>query len=292
MSDTSKGIWLMVLAMFSFNLSDAFIKNMSTWVGFGQILMFMGVGGFLFTTALCWQQGTSPIERKLLCWPVMIRMAGEAIGAGFIFQALATTDLSLVSSVVQASPLMIAAAAALFLGETVGWRRWFAITLGFVGVLLIINPFQAQFDWNVLYSVGAMIFLTVRDFSTRFVPKTISATQMSALGFLGIIPIGWAFTTSANAYVIYSPVDWGIMALIVFFAALGAIAIAAGMRMGDVSAVAPFRYSRMIFAVTLGYFMFGEWPTPIMWLGIALVFGSGVFLLLRERALQQSEAKV
>ncbi|MEM9211389.1 MAG: DMT family transporter [Pseudomonadota bacterium] len=287
MTDTTKGIWLMVIAMFCFNLSDAFIKEMSKWVGFGQILMFMGVGGFLFTAFLCLQQGTNPFDRRLLSWPVMIRMAGEVLGAAFIFVALATSDLSLVSSVVQASPLLIAAAAAIILKETVGWRRWSAILVGFLGVLLIINPFQAAFDWQVLYSVAAMIFLTVRDFSTRFVPQSISAIQMSALGFIGIIPVGWAVMQFGQSYVVYDIGDWGLMGLIVLFAAFGAIAIAAGMRMGDVSAVAPFRYSRMIFAVTLGYFMFGEWPSPIMWIGIIMVFGSGLFLLLRERALHQ-----
>ena len=292
MSETNKGIWLMVAAMFFFNLSDAFIKDMSGWIGFGQILMFMGVGGAVFTTALCWQQGYRVLDPNLLRWPVLIRMAGEAIGAVFIFQALATTDLSVVSSVVQASPLMIATAAAILLGETVGWRRWLAIAVGFFGVILIINPFDAQFDLNVLYAVGAMIFLTVRDFSTRFVPKSISATQMSFLGFFGIIPLGLIYILINDDYVPFTFNDWGLMTLIVFFAALGAIAIAAAMRMGEVSAVAPFRYSRMIFAVSLGYLWFGEVPTLTMWLGISLVFFSGIFLLLRERALHQTETKV
>ncbi|MEM9716355.1 MAG: DMT family transporter [Pseudomonadota bacterium] len=292
MSDTTKGIWLMVLSMFCFNLSDAFIKDLADTVAFGQILMLMGFGGFLFTSALCLRQGTAPITRDMMEWPVLIRMVGEVIGSAFIFKALAVSDLSLVSSVVQASPLLIAAAAAVLLKEVVGWRRWLAIVVGFFGVLLIINPFQANFDWQVLFSVGALIFLTVRDFSTRFVKRSVSATQMSAIGFLGIFPLGTAILLLDGNYVILSGVNWIQIGLIVMFAAFGAISIAAGMRLGEVSAVAPFRYSRMIFAVTLGYFMFGEWPTPTMWVGIALVFGSGVFLLMRERALHQSRAKV
>ncbi|MEO0341988.1 MAG: DMT family transporter [Pseudomonadota bacterium] len=292
MADTTKGIWLMVLAMFCFNMSDAFIKELSTSVGFGQILMLMGFGGFLFTSAICWRQGVHPLSWDLLQTPIIVRMLGEVVGAAFVFQALAISDLSLVSSVVQASPLLIAAAAAVILKEVVGWRRWLAIVVGFIGVVLIINPFQADFDWRVLFSVGALIFLTVRDFSTRFVDNSITATQMTAIGFLGIVPIGLAILLLSQEYVILSAFDWGQMAIIVMFAAFGAIAIAAAMRLGDVSAVAPFRYARMIFAVTLGYVMFGEWPTPTMWIGIALVFGSGVFLLLRERALHQSNTKV
>ncbi|MEM9716356.1 MAG: DMT family transporter, partial [Pseudomonadota bacterium] len=280
------GIWLMVLAMFAFTLSDALIKAMSANINFGQILMLMGFGGFLFTTALCMHQGTSPFSKQMLHWAVIIRTLAMAVSSGFMFKALATSDLSLVSSVLQATPLLIAALAALILKEVVGWRRWIAIIAGFIGVVLIINPFQASFDWQVLFSVGALLFLTAQDFVTRFVDKSITAPQLSALGFLGICPLGAGILFVSGDYVVLSGFDWAKTILIVLFAAVGAMAIAAAMRIGEVSAVAPFRYSRILFAVILGYALFDEWPTPIMWIGIILVFGSGIFLLMRERTLQ------
>lgn len=292
MSDTTKGIWLMVLAMFLFNKADAFIKLVSVQVSFGQIMASMGLLGAILTLTYTWSQGRIPLRREMLHPALMWRVAGEVFGSCAIFIALARSDLSLVSAIVQASPILIAVAAAVLLKEAVGWRRWTSIIVGFVGVLLIVNPFGADFDPNSIFAVIALIGLTIRDFSARFVPRTITSVEMTSVGAIGLFVGGLVVMAIEGRAVVPDLKHGAFLVSGIVLAMGGAIAIGAGMRMGDVSAVAPFRYSRMIFAVSLGFIAFGERPTPLMWLGIALVMGSGLFLLLRQRALHQAGAKV
>ena len=282
----------MILAMFLFNKADAFVKLVSVQVSFGQLMASMGFFGAIMTISYTLFQGRVPLRREMLHPALMWRVFGEVFGALTIFIALARSDLSLVSAIVQASPILIAVAAALLLGEKVGWRRWTSIIVGFVGVLLIVNPFGSDFDPNTIFAVAALIGLTIRDFSARFVPKTISSVEMTTVGFVALFPAGLIVMAITGSATMPDPLHWGYLFGAIIFAMGGAIAIGASMRLGDVSAVAPFRYSRMIFAVALGYLAFGERPTEIMWIGIALVMGSGLFLMLRQRALHQGHTKV
>jgi len=287
MSDTFKGISLIVLSMFLLNASDAFIKVGSDQINFGQLMTAMGFIGAVVTAGYSWANGRQPLRREMIQPAMAWRLVGDIFGGCMIFIALARTDLSLVATITQAAPILLAVAAALVLGERVGWRRWTSIMVGFIGVLLIVNPFGASFDPNTGFAVGALIGLTIRDFATRFVSKSINAVEMSTVGFLGILPVGLVFAFIDGAPFAPDALHWFYLLAAIFLGIGGLISIAGAMRFGDMSAVAPFRYSRVIFAVIVGYFAFGEWPTPMMWVGILLVIGSGLFLLLRQRAVEQ-----
>ncbi|MEM9717114.1 MAG: DMT family transporter [Pseudomonadota bacterium] len=283
MTDTAKGIWLIILSMFLLNASDAFIKVASAQLSFGQILAAMGVIGFFVTAAITVLSGRRPFRAEMLNTALFTRIAFDTFGACMIFNALARVDLSLVAVITQASPIVIAVFAAILFNETVGWQRWISIIVGFIGVILIVNPFGTSFDPNSLFAVGALIGLTGRDFATRYIPKSISAVEMSTIGFLGILPVGLFFWFLDGRSFAPDGLHLFYMLAAIFIGIGGLIAIAAAMRFGDISATAPFRYSRVIFAVILGWIAFGEWPTQMMWVGIVLVMGSGLFLLFRQR---------
>ena len=283
MTDNAKGIIYMVLAMFFLTVSDAFIKEVSDQVTFGQVLFSMGLIGSICTAAYTIVQGRKPLRREMLQPAIFWRILGDMIGASMIFIALARNDLGLVAVVVQASPILLAVFAVMILGEQVGWRRWTSILVGFIGVLLVVNPFEANFDVNILFAVGALIGLTLRDFATRFVTKTIAPVEMATIGFMATCPLGLV-VMAINQPPITTDITSGLYLLAaIFLGIFGLVSMAAAMRFGDVSATAPFRYSRIIFSVAVGYILFSEWPTPLMWLGIALVIGSGLFLLSRQK---------
>ena len=285
MNPSTRGIVLMVAAMFCFNGSDAIIKTLAPYINVFEIIFIMSIGGVIFASLLCYMNGQHPFTQEMLVWPVIIRALGELLGSIAIFKALELSDLSLVSTVTQASPLLLAAAAALILKEAVGWRRWSAILIGFLGVVFIIDPFSANFDKNVIWSILALIFLTLRDFMARFIPKSIIAPQLSAVGFLVLIPMGYVMMQANGGYIAPTTLQWGKLLIIMLFALGGTITIADAMRYGDVSLVSMFRYTRIIFALTLGFILFDEVASLSMWFGIALVMGSGLFLIWRERAL-------
>lgn len=288
MSDTTKGIWLIILSMFLLNASDAFIKVSAGQITFGHFMVSMGLIGIVVTGGYTLLAGR-PIFRSDFLQPALLaRVAFDVVGACLLFIALAKVDLSLVAVVTQASPILIAVFAAILLRETVGWQRWASILAGFIGVLFIVDPLNADFDPNVFYAIGALIGLTGRDFATRFVSQSVNAVEMSYVGFLGVLPVGLVICLIDGTPFAPDALHWFYLLAAIFIGIGGLIAIAAAMRFGDLSATAPFRYSRVIFAVIVGYFAFGEWPTQTMWIGIALVIGSGVFLLSRKRALRQT----
>jgi drug/metabolite transporter (DMT)-like permease len=202
------------------------------------------------------------------------------------------TTLSGSSAILQANPLAVTLGAALFLGEAVGWRRWTAIGIGFVGVMLIIQPGLAGFTPASLFAVAAVFLLAARDLASRAVPPEITSVQLAAWGFLSLLPGGAVILWVMGA----APVVPGPSELIRLLAALviggvGYYAIIAATRLGEISAVVPFRYTRLVFAMILGFMVFGERPDAWMIAGSMLVIGSGLYTIWRT-ALRQRQLGV
>ncbi len=174
----------MVGAMAGFALEDVLLKQMAAGLPVGQVLALTGAGGGLIFSLLATFSGRPVVTRLLLLRPVMLRNLTEAIGSAAYISALALSTLSSASAILQATPLAVTLGAALFLGETVRWRRWTAIGIGFIGVLLIIQPGLAGFTPASLLAVVAVLMLALRDLSSRAVPADVSSAQLSAWGFM------------------------------------------------------------------------------------------------------------
>jgi drug/metabolite transporter (DMT)-like permease len=202
---------------------------------------------------------------------------------GFV-TAIALIPLSTASAILQATPLFVTLGAALFLQESVGWRRWTAILVGFCGVLLIIRPGLEGFTWQSLFALQGVVGLGIRDLATRRVPRTTSSLQLSFWAFLVLIPAS-GLMIWANGEVIAAP---DAITLVYFAIALligiGAYySIVAAMRLGEISFVSPFRYSRILFALVIGISVFGERPDAMTLTGAAIIVGSGIYTLWREQ---------
>ncbi|MBE0414594.1 DMT family transporter [Yoonia sp.] len=287
--DNIRGSVLMVLAMLGFAFEDMFIKKMAGALHVGQILIVLGLGGAVVFALIAKAYGDKLLTRDLAHPAVILRNAGEVVGTLGFVTAIALTPISSASAIVQAMPLAVTLGAALFLGETVGWRRWLAVVIGLCGVLLIIRPGLQGFDANSLFAVQGVIGLAIRDLATRRIPATITSRQLSTYAFAVIVPTGavvlWLTGTgmvmpdAVNMLRIGGAVVVGVAAYYTLVAAT---------RIGDMSVIAPFRYSRLIFALFIGVLVFGERPDALTLTGAAIIVTSGIYTMWRESRLRRA----
>jgi len=279
----ARAIALMTGSMAAFAVVDTCIKLASRTQSSGQILALTSLGSCVVFLALVIRK-REPLFGPLAHHPaLLLRSAGEVMGSFGIVMSLALAPLSTVTVVMQAQPLAVIFAAALLLGESVGWRRWMAVGLGFLGVLVILRPGQASFDPNLMWTLVAIVGFTARDLGSRLLPREVStpfavAWAMAALAVYGAILMpmqgGW------------HPVDgWTAVWLLGMVAAVSvALAlITAAFRTGEVAAVAPFRYARVVFALAIATLIFGETPDATTYAGMALIVASGLYAFWRER---------
>ncbi len=281
-SDNLRGIALMTGSMTLFAFEDMFLKFAAQDMPTGQILLVTALFGVAFFGGLARLEGRRTLTRDALHPWVLIRNFGEMVGTYAYITALASVPLATVSAVLQAMPLAVTMGAALFMGETVGWRRWSAIGVGFIGVLIVIRPGLDGFQPAAMWVLVSVAGLGLRDLASRAIPAGISSTQVSAWGVASVAVLGAGMMPFQTAVL---PDLWqsGMMAGVVVFGTAGYWAVTHASRTGEVSVVSPFRYSRLIFAIVIGWAVFGE-PADVMTLcGSALIIGSGLYSFARER---------
>ena len=283
-SDNLRGSILMTASMAGFAVEDMFIKAASKAMPLGQVLLTMGLVGVITFGLLARAHGEAVAPRTFLSPAMLVRSAFEVVGRLFYGLSIALTALSTTSAILQATPLLVVAAAALIFGEKVGWQRWLAVIIGFVGVLIILRPGVEGFSPLSWLAVVGLIGFAGRDLATRAAPKGLSNRQLGILGFAmlglaGALLLAW----SGDAHV-PDLRGLGLLTGASVFGILGYHALTGAMRTGEVSVVTPFRYTRLIFAMILAIAIFGERPDVATWVGAALVVGSGIYTLTRSRA--------
>jgi len=279
----TQGISLMVLSMALFAIADTFVKLASGTMTAGQVAFLIITGTTLVFTSLTLAQGHSLWHPGLKTPAVIGRAASEIIGTFGMITAFALAPLSTTIAILQASPLVVTALAAVFLNEAVGWRRWSAIAIGFVGVMLIIRPGTDGFDPALIWAVIGMLGLSARDFFTRTSPKDIPTTLLSAFTLASVVPFVLVWALVEGGTLIPPTANWIYVACMIGFGTGGYFTITLATRATELSVVAPFRYSRLIFAGALGIIVFGERLDIWMISGSILILGSGLFAAWRER---------
>lgn len=284
---------LLVLSMALFALEDASVRLLSARLPVGQIVATIGLlGGLVFWGLLLRQEGRL-LTRDLLRLPVVVRNAGEVVGTLGFVTAISLAGLATSSAILQVLPLALVLGAAVFLGERVGWRRWCAVLIGFAGVLLILRPGLDGFRPESLFALLSVAGLAVRDLATRKMPRDILSHQLSASAFLALVPAGVVLTAVMGTP--WQMPTGGEMGFFLFCAVAGVGGYAAmvlATRMGEASVIAPFRYSRLVFALILGIVFFDERPDMATLIGSAIVIGSGTFAMLRDMARARIKAPI
>mgnify|MGYP001947200496 CR=1 FL=1 len=282
-SENTQCIVYMVIAMAGFAVEDAVIKALSADLPVSQILVLIGLCGMGAFFALAQQQGAPLFTRALATTRFAARGFCELASAIAFVSSIVYASLSVSSAILQAAPLVVSLGGVLFLKQMVSLRQWLLIGAGFVGVILIIQPGTDAFQPATLLSVVAVVFLAARDLVTRSMsvsvgPVTVSFWAFFALFLAGVVtvPIFGAFQPITTQHVL-------LLVLSTLAGTVAYLAVVMATRGGDVAAVAPFRYSRLVFALALSVLLFDEPVNTGMLVGSALVILSGLGTLRRVR---------
>lgn len=274
-------VW-MIGAMALFACEDALLKASAQDIPVGQVLILFGAGGGLIFALLARHSGAALFTPDVVSRPMLVRAGFEIFGRLFYTLAYVLTPLSSVTVILQAAPLVVVAAAALLLNERVGWRRWSAIAIGLMGVVVVLQPGVESFSILSLLAIFGMIGFAGRDLATRVAPPSLSVPVLGFHGFMAMIVAGGLISLWwSQPFVMPAPKDATLIAIACIMGVSGYGCLMKAMRTGEVSAVAPFRYSRLVFGVALGVFVFGEALTWPMLAGSGLIVLSGLFILWR-----------
>ena len=278
--------------MACFAVEDTFIKLLSARLPATQILFSIGFGGALITLMLAIVSNVNLADKILLNKHVISRTIADLFGALSFTSAMVLIPMSLLASILQATPLFVTLGAAILLGEKVGWRRWSAIFIGFLGVIIILQPGYGSFQLASLLGLAAVLCLALRDVVTRDMATEIPTLTVTFYACLAMGSAGFI------AYPFFGPpiMPTKYEALILICAAIigltGYFLLVLATRKGDVSVIAPFRYSRLLFSLGLASLILGEKLTLPILLGGLLVVSSGIYTFGRERRLVKIQKSV
>ena len=279
----TRAILYMTAAMAAFAVTDALIKHAAVRIGTMQCLMLISALSLCVFLAALWRNGERLLSGEALSRPMLIRTGGEIVGSVGIVGGLALVPLSTVTALAQAQPLVLTAAAALFLGERVGWRRWIAVLAGFIGMMIILRPGREAFEPALLLPIIGVFGLTARDIGTRLLPPHVGTAFAAAWALVTLVAVGAAGTLVAGGFRPMTPEMWGVVVGASATVSAAYVFITLALRQGEVSAVAPFRYTRIVFAMAIAWVIFDERPDMGVWIGLAVILASGLYAFWRER---------
>jgi drug/metabolite transporter (DMT)-like permease len=280
-----RGIILMIVAFAFFAGLDACAKFLSASMATPQIVWARYAGHLVVALLMFAPMGVWDFWRTDRLGLQLLRSLFLFAATACNFVALRYLQLAETAAIFFTVPLIVAALSVPMLGEHVGPRRWTAITIGFVGVLIVVRPGFGLVHWAVFLSFGAAFFASLymittrklshseRDVTTQFYTALIGAAIM-----MPFVPFGWQTPTGINL---------GIMIVIGILGGIGHFILILAHRFAPAPILAPFVYVQIIWMVGLGFFVFSDLPDRWTILGAAVVVGSGLYLLYRERTTRQ-----
>jgi drug/metabolite transporter (DMT)-like permease len=271
-----RGALLVVVAMAAFCVNDAFIKDLSTRAPIGELMAVRGVFAIVLLLVVLPWLGLRVGRPERFTW---LRAAGEVAVTFAFLEALARLPIGDTYTLYFAGPLLLTAGAALFLGERVGARRWGAVTVGFLGVLVVLG-LPSSWQAASLLALAAALLSVGRDLTTRWIPPTVGSGTVALLTSICVSLSGWA-TAVGGGWVALGWRDLGLCALAAFGVAAGYTSFVVALRTGELSFVATFRYSGIPMAMLLGLAIWGDLPSARMLAGAALIMGSGLYMISR-----------
>ncbi|WP_127114805.1 DMT family transporter [Shimia sediminis] len=290
LSDNMKGALLMMCSMAAFTFNDVCIKLIGPDMPLFQLLFLRGAVTTVLIYILARFLGAIRLDIPKRDWAMIALRTASEIGAAYFFiTALMHLPIANVTAVLQVLPLTVTLGGALFFREAVGWRRMLAILIGFSGMLLIVRPGPEGFDLYSVYAIAAVACVTVRDLSTRRMSKAVPSMTVTMAASVGVTVFA-AIATQTETWVPITARDTLLLGGASVFIIGGYFFSVAVMRTGDISFIAPFRYTSLIWALLLGFVVFGDWPDTVTLIGALIVVTTGVFTLYREAIMRKKHA--
>lgn len=284
MASSTKGILCILGAGAIFSFTDAVSKVMMDDYPVGEVIFFRALFVLMFTfAAIAWRGGLHRV--RVVDWRRQTARGVNIAITGVCFMvALKQVPLANMTAMIFLAPLILTALAPYYLGESVGWRRWTAVAVGFSGVLLIINPSGDGPLWPLMLAACVPFLTSMRDILTRKLGKTDSAEAM--------VLISTCFSLAAGAIMLslgWVTPDWEGMALFALTGGLQGVAqflTVYAFIYGEAVVVTPFRYFMLIWATLYGYLFFAHIPPFETFLGAVIVSASGLYIFFRETRLK------
>ena len=281
------GIFYMLLCQFSFATNDAFVnviyKNYNEIFVLNQIIFIRGIFTLLFILLFLYIK--KEINFKLIFTSNELRVRGllESLAAIFFFIGIALLPFANVYILLSMAPILLTAFGAIFLNEKVKWRRWSAVILGFIGVVVVINPGKLETSYYFIFPIIAAIMLSIRDMYTKNFKKDYPSLQIAFMTCFVVTALFGLLST----YKLYdfSLMDIFILFIAAFFLALGYIFSVATIKIALVSVTSTFRYSVILWGILYGYFLFNEVPSTNSYIGALIIIISGLIIISRQKKL-------
>jgi S-adenosylmethionine uptake transporter len=288
MSPNTTGALLMVASMVAFVINDTLLKLTGGVIPLFQLIFMRGLLATVLVYMLARSLGAlrlriSRRDKGL----IVLRGLIEVVTAYFFLNALFNMPIGNLNAIMQVAPLTVTLGSALFYREAVGWRRMLAILIGLFGVLLIIRPGTEGFNIWSLYALASVVCVTARDLVTRRLSREVPGMAVT-LGTTFAVMAAAGLASLTQDWVPVTPRSGVLISGSALFVMAGYFFSIQVMRTGDVSFVAPFRYTGLVGAMIIGFAVFDEVPTALTLLGAAIVIATGLFTFYRERQLSRA----
>jgi len=286
-----RGMAAMTGATSAFAINDAAMKYLVEDMAVSEAVILRGIIAVVAALIILWQARQLSFLPAMWTRPVLIRALFEAAVVVTYMQALRLMPLGLATAILQATPLMITAFAAFSGKETVGFARWMAVLVGFVGVLFIVQPDSSGISWAMGLAILTAFFVAIRDLSNRLVPRHVPTFLIVlAASIANIVGCGLFGLVAGDIWRMPSLFEVGLIVGAALFVLAATYLITMSFRGTEVSAISPFRYVGVPVALIIGIIIWGEAPDVLATIGIILVIGAGIFAMRDEarRAKAQS----
>jgi drug/metabolite transporter (DMT)-like permease len=277
----TRGIVAVMIAMALFVLSDSVVKLAGEMMPATEIMALRGVMAILLMGGIA----IATVDRAR--WPlvaqprVIVRAVIEAIVAALFLVALPHLPLADITAIQQVTPIVLTVLSALVLKEDVGWRRWLAVTVGFAGVLLVIQPTGEGINIYAISALACAALVAVRDLVTRKLDPAIPTALVTFTTTLSVCLAGFG-GAPLETWHMPTPYGFGLLAASAVLVSSANVFVIRAFRGTEMSVVAPFRYAGVLWAIVLGFLIWGHVPNALAMVGTAVLVGSGLYIMHRE----------
>ena len=281
------GILLMLGGIFLFSVNDALGKWLVATYTVWQVLLIRSAAALLVLAPFIWREGIAPFRQAPKPALQIVRVIFSTLEVAGFYWAVKYLSLADVMTFYLAAPIYVTAVSALFLREQVGWRRWSAVLIGFVGVIIALRPTSASWSAPALIALAGSFSFSFLMIVTRHLRGTadivlVTGQTVAALIFgATFAPLHWVALTWRDA---------ALLALLGVVAMIAHVCVNRSLILAPASTVVPYQYTTIVWAVVFGYLVFGDVPDAAMLIGAAVIIAAGLFILARERRLSRRES--
>ena len=278
-------IWMLVSGVL-FTAMGGLVKDLGQRYSPFQVALFRCLFGFVVLLPLILPHGIQAFRTRHLTMHISRALIGVC-AMGCMFYGLANLALADVTAIGFGLPLFLIVMAVMFLGEKVRWRRWTATVVGFIGVVIMLRPGQGAIETPALVVIAGTMLISVAATLVKILTRTEST--LSSLAWFGVVS---STAIAVPAIVVWQPpnaLDWLMLILVGVLGAGGQACVVRAYTVGEATAVAPFDYIKMIYAVAVGIVIFGEWPDEWTLTGALIIVGSTLYIARREARLTESQ---